>query len=212
MKQQKLSYRLFGRFSKQYNQFLRLFGYEQSVRFFVSQIPLEEAAPLHILDVGCGTGVYTKALAKRFPNAQIVAFDMNADMVAQLESDMATEFPDIVCAVSTHDITQPLLAYPQAPFDLIIASGVLEYAPLTETVAMLAQQLKSDGLFYYSPLRDSAYGRLIGFIYQCIPHTETATIAAFAAAGLTPTLARRLSLFHPASFKDMRIFQKKRAQ
>ena len=38
-------------------------------------------APKRILDAGCGRGDHTMYLARRFPGAQVVGADINADLV-----------------------------------------------------------------------------------------------------------------------------------
>ncbi len=39
------------------------------------------SGPLRILEIGCGTGNYTKLLIKRFPNAEIKALDISPAMI-----------------------------------------------------------------------------------------------------------------------------------
>jgi len=35
-----------------------------------------------VLDVGCGEGLFTREIARRYPNAQAVGIDVDADAVA----------------------------------------------------------------------------------------------------------------------------------
>ncbi|NIA08209.1 MAG: malonyl-ACP O-methyltransferase BioC [Nitrospiraceae bacterium] len=44
---------------------------------------------LRILEIGCGTGNYTRLLAKRFPEAQIEAIDISRDMLLIAEKKLA---------------------------------------------------------------------------------------------------------------------------
>lgn len=45
----------------------------------ISSINVQD--PTHILDLGCGTGFFTKKLAKQFPNSQIIAIDISDPMI-----------------------------------------------------------------------------------------------------------------------------------
>ncbi|MEM9991460.1 MAG: methyltransferase domain-containing protein [Bacteroidota bacterium] len=56
-----------------------LFGRTAIIR----QLPLDKQQPVHILEVGCGTGYNTALLAKHYPNAQITALDVSEEMIAK---------------------------------------------------------------------------------------------------------------------------------
>ncbi|MBU3742083.1 MAG: class I SAM-dependent methyltransferase [Candidatus Kapabacteria bacterium] len=47
----------------------------------VASIPGDVIAPYSILEIGCGTGFTLRALAHRFPNASITAYDASSHMV-----------------------------------------------------------------------------------------------------------------------------------
>ena len=209
MMQSKFAYRLFGKMARFYTLFLRLSGYARSVEYFVSQFPVSTTTPIRVLDVGCGTGIYTMAIARRFPNAEIIAFDLNADMVELLQHDMHAYFPQTRFRAFTHDIQDTLTPDDiGGPVDLIVTSGVLEYAQLSVATQWLVALLQSGGIVAYSPLRDSLYGRIIGKIYQCIPYTRTESEAAFAATGCHRTALITLPWYHPAAFKELHLYKK----
>jgi malonyl-CoA O-methyltransferase len=48
---------------------------------FIEQLPLFKIAPRRILDLGCGTGQISHALADHYPEASITALDLAAGMV-----------------------------------------------------------------------------------------------------------------------------------
>ena len=51
-------------------------------------LPIEETAePLHILDLGCGTGLEIEALLHRVPNASITGVDVSEKMRGPYEPD-----------------------------------------------------------------------------------------------------------------------------
>src|SRR5690242_11899584 len=41
-----------------------------------------DRASWSVLDVGCGEGLFTREIARRYPNAQVVGIDVDADAVA----------------------------------------------------------------------------------------------------------------------------------
>ena len=49
------------------------------------QREMKRLQPHHILDAGCGLGAYSFWLARRFPNANIDAIDVNSEMIATAE-------------------------------------------------------------------------------------------------------------------------------
>jgi S-adenosylmethionine-diacylgycerolhomoserine-N-methlytransferase len=54
-----------------------LFGRRQVIQ----KLPFNRMEKLHILEVGCGTGINTLELARRFPRASLRALDLSADML-----------------------------------------------------------------------------------------------------------------------------------
>lgn len=54
-----------------------LFGREKLLRL----LPFQESDTLEILEIGCGTGKNLSALAKKFPNAHLTAFEVSQDML-----------------------------------------------------------------------------------------------------------------------------------
>ena len=51
----------------------------------------ELAAPQHALDLGTGTGVAAKTVARRFPEAEVTGLDLSARMIAEAESHLPAE-------------------------------------------------------------------------------------------------------------------------
>jgi len=56
----------------------------------LTKLPFERSQKLNILDVGCGTGVNSKKLAKRFPNATITGLDVSAHMLDRAEKKLSS--------------------------------------------------------------------------------------------------------------------------
>ena len=90
-----------------------------------------DRATWSVLDVGCGEGLFTREIARRYPNAQAVGIDVDADAVAAAMARSAN-IPNVRFMV--HDIRQPLTD--AGDFDAAAMWLVLPY--LTDRRAALA--------------------------------------------------------------------------
>ena len=86
-------------------------GYEMLTR-------IPEIAPRSIVDLGCGTGTLTGALAARWPTATVVGIDSSAEMIAE-------------ASATPHDVewhmTDITTWEPARPFDLIYSNATLHW-------------------------------------------------------------------------------------
>ena len=73
----------------------------------------------HIVDLGCGTGEQTLALARRFPGAAVLGLDSSAEMLAAAQAHLATNL-----TFSQSDI-QTL----RGEYDLIYSNAALQWLP-----------------------------------------------------------------------------------
>jgi SAM-dependent methyltransferase len=96
-----------------------------------------------ILEVGCGTGAQTIALAQNSPGARIVSIDVSSDSLAQAEARIAAGG-----VTNVEFIEADIFALPFAPesFDHVFVCFVLEHLsrPL-DALEILRCLLKSDG-------------------------------------------------------------------
>lgn len=107
-------------------------------------LPAGEAVT--VLDAGCGIGIYAINLAKRWPEARILGFDISARQIEianrlSIEQDVAGR-----CQFFVGDINEATLS---ETFDFIICSEVLEHLPNPTKQAL--DNLKAIGA------RDSVY-------------------------------------------------------
>lgn len=84
----------------------------------LARVPLE--APARVLDLGCGTGDLTRAIAERYPKAHVTGLDSSGDMLAKArQTESAIEW-----------IEADLSAWqPRDPVDLVYANAVLHWVP-----------------------------------------------------------------------------------
>ncbi len=185
-----------------------LIGYKRAIDFFVSQLPVGVEQPLKILEAGCGTGLYSIAILKRFPHANIVAFDRNAQMVKRTWRNIQKNQLESRARVFVGDIQNDLPEPDNTQFDVIITGGVLEYVPLESTVKNLSRFLKQGGFFINSAVRDTRTGIWLAALYGCRPYSRQQNIKAFTDQGFLLTRTISSPWFFPMAIKELFIFQK----
>lgn len=100
------------------------------------------SGPMHILDLGCGTGEITRRLAERYPQAEILGVDI-------LDSNL--EFARRDSAVYADRVRYEVgdafaLSYPNAHFDLIVCRHMSQAVPNFALVLdEMGRVLKSGG-------------------------------------------------------------------
>lgn len=199
-------YSLIAQVADFYDVYLRFIGYEKSVRKFVDHLPFGPEMPIKVLDAGCGTGLYSLAILKKYPNAQITAFDQDGKLVEHFKEKLQRKGLDQKVRVFPADISGTLTELGPEKFDLIITAGVLEYVPLVPTVGNLAKYLVPEGYFLNAPVANNFLGRIIGYMYGCKPYSQSENLKAFTDQGFS-----LIELFVPKtihSFKELHIFRK----
>jgi SAM-dependent methyltransferase len=162
---------------------LRLLFYERAVDSFIARLPFPRDQQLRVLDAGCGTGLYTFAVLKRFPRARVTAFDVNAAMLERLRGKLAARGLATSVRVESADVSRPL-RFGDERFDLVVAGGVLEHVDPGAAVRNLAVSLAPDGTFLHAAIRDNVPGRFAAWFWRCRPLSRSRMIAAFGDAGL----------------------------
>ena len=101
-------------------------GYLDHLRLSAERLALPgRGKGLRLLDIGCGTGLSTRALVETYPEAEIVAADASAEMLVQAR---AKAWPENVRFV--HSRAEELAAHGVAgPFDGILAAYLLRNLP-----------------------------------------------------------------------------------
>ena len=198
-------YASIGRIAGIYDTALQIVGYEYSVKFFISRLPFPKEASLQVLDAGCGTGLYTLAILKQYPNSRITAFDLDEKLVERLRQKIRRKNYESRARLFVGDIQKPSLQTNE--FDLVITAGVLEYVPIHSVVRILAQSLRAKGHFFNSPVRDTWWGHVIATIYACKIYSRKEAIEAFEPEFRLQKIIQ-LPWYILASFKEGHLFQK----
>ncbi len=186
----------------------KLTGYEKSVKFFVSHLNFNRQDTLRVLEVGCGTGLYSLAVLDRFSNAQVTAFDLNKKLAGHLKNKAQKLGYGNRIKTFTADVRKDLDAI-NGKFDLIIAAGVLEYVPLKPTVEKLSRLLLVGGYFLISPVKNNWWGNTVAKIYATKAYSRHEHMDAFANKFSLEQIIT-LPKYTPASFKEALVFKKLR--
>ncbi|MFH1594291.1 MAG: malonyl-ACP O-methyltransferase BioC [Candidatus Omnitrophota bacterium] len=98
----------------------------------------------NILDIGCGTGIYTKYLRERFPKAHIKAVDISPGMIdVACRKDELKGIEFVACDGETMDLTDS--------FDLITSSASFQWFTDLETaLSRYRGALKKGGMMLFS--------------------------------------------------------------
>jgi len=62
--------------------------YPRMVEALVAAIPFENSAPIHVIDLGCGTGTVAERVLGSFPNAQLTCLDLAENMIAMARAKL----------------------------------------------------------------------------------------------------------------------------
>lgn len=93
-----------------------------------------------ILDVACGTGRWARDMARRFPQANVVGFDLNRNL---LDASLA-EGTDIMpenCTFVTGDALQPF-AFPDGAFSFVMARACSSFIPTDQWPQVVSQMAR----------------------------------------------------------------------
>lgn len=97
---------------------------------------------MSVLEVGCGTGYFTRELART--GADIVAVDVSPELLEMARTDCSAKN---VC----YEIQNACaLSYPDAGFDSVVGSSVLHHLEIKEAVREIHRVLKPRGTIYFT--------------------------------------------------------------
>ncbi|MBE0509674.1 MAG: malonyl-ACP O-methyltransferase BioC [Chromatiales bacterium] len=118
----------------------------------LERLELLRIQPRQILDLGCGTGYCSAALAQRYPKARIVALDLSEAMLAHTRRRFSLwDRLRQRYALSCGDAAQ--LPFADGSFDMIFSSLTLQWcADLPRTFAELQRVLRPGGVVQFASL------------------------------------------------------------
>lgn len=200
---------LYSRISGLYDIGLWLNGYKGAANHIVKELPFGVNDTFKVLDAGCGSGLYSIAILKRFPNAKIVAFDLNPEMTEKMKSNLVRLGYQNRAIAFVGNVLEDIDTS-ERDFDLVITGGVLEYVTAEQTVQNLTRHLRINGYFLNSPVRDNWLGGMLAKWFRFSPYPSNKNISVFEQNGLKFLRAIKIPLwFFPISLiKDVHVFKK----
>ena len=138
-----------------------------------------------ILDVGCGTGGYTRLLHERYGGARTQGIDLSAAMIEEARRRVSGEGIEFV-------VGDAETAVFDAPFDLITSNACFQwFANLDGTLARCAEALAKGGLLAFSSLGPGTFRELGECLEVVLPGQKPISARSFASeAELEAVLGR----------------------
>jgi tRNA (cmo5U34)-methyltransferase len=123
--------------------------YQEMFETLVAFTFLPKPAPLHIVDIGCGTGNLSLLLSKLYPNARFTLVDLSSELLEQAEKKLKAQSPNTeVTYLEQNAVT---LQLPQASVDWVVSTFALHHIPKPEEKATVYanafKALKPGGVF-----------------------------------------------------------------
>ncbi len=133
-------------------------GYHRHLRYSAERMALPESA--HALDLCCGTGLSTAALARTYPRATITGLDASEGMLA-----LARRKPELAAVRFLHgDAMDPAAAGATGPYDgILMAYGIRNMPDPDLCLRRLLPLLRPGGVicFHEYSVRDSLRASLV---------------------------------------------------
>jgi SAM-dependent methyltransferase len=172
----------YGRIAELYDTSLRVFGFKRGVEQFLERVDWRLPPRPRVLDAGAGTGLNGLWVLRRFPDAEVVAFDIDRQMLAVLarsarrlgeprhrlivaHGDLRT--PDVLTRIDTGQG----MVLAERSFDAVMVGAALEHVPLDASLERLARLLRPGGLFLNLGMRPGPPGAMLGRLYRFRPYT-----------------------------------------
>jgi ubiquinone/menaquinone biosynthesis C-methylase UbiE len=115
------------------------------------------AEGLRVLEVGCGRGVGTEILFKRFGAREVHAFDLEPDMVDLARRRLSAYGPDRL-KLNVGDVTA--IEAENEFFDAVFDFGIIHHVPAwQQAVSEVCRVLKGGGRFFFEEVTSHALDR-----------------------------------------------------
>ena len=105
--------------------------------------------PRYILDLGCGTGLFSKKLKKKYPNAQVISLDFAQGMLLETQKKSGFFSGHMQCVRAD----MHALPFANHLFDLIFSNQVFHWShTLSDLMRELNRVMQSGGCLMFSTL------------------------------------------------------------
>ncbi|MBW0146923.1 malonyl-ACP O-methyltransferase BioC [Marinobacter arenosus] len=116
----------------------------------------EGSRPLRILDLGCGTGWFTRRLANLWPSARVTGVDLSPEMIRKASEQSGPELDWLVADADA-------LPLRDHSFDIVFSNLMIQWcADPGQVLAQCRRLLKPGGRLMVSTLLDGTLHELVG--------------------------------------------------
>lgn len=210
----------YGSLANVYDAFLTLTGFKRGIENFLDRIDFSFPKGAKILDAGCGTGLIAIYLAKRFPDIEVYASDIDRRMLEEMERLVIEERITNIF-LFRGDLNTPellddfqrsrTLSLPQNFFDLVITSGVLEHVFIGVVIPRLVSLIRPSGTFLNLGVRRGPTGAVLGMVYKFKPYPLDEIRRLCRDSGLTDIRTLKLTTADfPANLSRVAILARKK--
>ena len=170
----------YGALANFYDGFLTITGFKKGMENFLDRIPFEFASADKVLDAGTGTGLVAFYLAKRFPNIEIYASDLDLKMLKEAEAIAKKE------GINNVNFFQNDLNFPGDLYELergkrvsvsgqffkaVITSGVLEHVDIKKVIPKLSDLMLPGGMFLNIGVKKNPMVSIFEIMYKFKPNS-----------------------------------------
>ena len=100
---------------------MRSAGHNESLHAALDAVP---GTPRHVLDLGTGTGMAARAIAARWPDADVTGVDVSEQMVSEARRLLPPELAD---RVRFEQADAAALPFPDGSFDLVTLANMIPF-------------------------------------------------------------------------------------
>src|SRR3989344_4621279 len=211
----------YGTLANIYDGVLTLTGFKRGIENFLDRIDFNLPKGAKILDAGTGTGLVALYLAKRFPDSEIIATDIDTRMLLELkrllreeraknvsffQNDLNNPFEiRALCEVKTNILQEN-------SFDAIFVSAALEHVDVPKTIPQIANLLKPGGTFLNLGMKKAAASAVFGMVYKFKEYSPDEIRRICGKSGLTDIQLKKLSTKDfPANLSRVAVIARKPA-
>jgi SAM-dependent methyltransferase len=194
----------YGRIAELYHAWFRMMGFKRGLEQFLDRLDWRLPARARVLDAGAGTGILALWVLARFRDAEVVAFDIDRQMLAVLSraarrlvtgpqrltvalGDLRT--PDVLTRIDSGQA----LALVARSFDALVVGAALEHAPLDVAIGRLARLLRPGGLFLNVGVRPGPTATMLSRVYRFRPYAPAEILESLRRFGFVDRRVLRLS-------------------
>ncbi|MEO8402789.1 MAG: methyltransferase domain-containing protein [Gammaproteobacteria bacterium] len=112
---------------------------------------LRDSLPGQVLEIGCGTGLFSRHLMRKYPAADVLLTDISPSMIAECREKFS-KYPTIKFSCVDGESLTPAPAY-----DLIVSSMTLHwFKEFEQSFTRIVQTLKDRGRFVFAMLSENS--------------------------------------------------------